>query len=370
MHPGIAYVPVALPYQVPPPVYPNREEEETIQRQMMLDTQQAHQPHRVRRQRNRTAAADVQAAIVQRREAEALQRREAQMVQHNIRLAPLAQRAQEEQDARDHQAIHDAENAIRHQMQAEAIQEANFAVPLGCQPYREPVQKHTLGSMNVECVHCHALHFDSEKLSKSRSNSPLFGQCCLQGKVQIPPVPEPPATLKNLLHGLSPLSGSFRKNIRQYNNAFAFTSVGVKIDNSVTRGTGPYCFKISGELHHSMGTLMPPGDHAPQFAQLYIYDPAEQANLRHHNNQNLDPQLIGEIQAMLHELNPYVPLYKQAFMVMREKPAEEHDRIVVRLHLDKDVDRRHYNLPTVEEIAAVIPGDGAEERSEHRDVVL
>src|SRR3954447_13154432 len=49
---------------------------------------------------------------------------------------------------------------------------------------------------------------------------------------------------------------------------------------------------------------------------------------------------------------------------------EEHHRLAVRLHMDKDGDRRRHNLPVVEEIAAVIPGDGSEERSEHRDIVL
>src|SRR3954466_8433160 len=112
--------------------------------------------------------------------------------------------------------------------------------------------------MNVDCRKCHALHFDSEKLSKSTCNNLLFGSCCLQGQVQLPPIPEPPAALRNLLWGLHPLSGEFKKNIRQYNNAFAFTSLGVKIDRSVTRGTGPYCFKISGELHHKTGGLLPP----------------------------------------------------------------------------------------------------------------
>ena len=73
---------------------------------------------------------------------------------------------------------------------------------------------------------------------------------------------------------------------------------------------------------------------------------------------------------MLHEVNPYVMLYKQAFLIMNEKPQEEHHRLAVRLHMDKDADRRRHNLPVVEEIAAVIPGDGSEERSEHRDVVL
>jgi len=49
----------------------------------------------------------------------------------------------------------------------------------------------------------------------------------------------------------------------QYNTAFAMTSVGVKIDNSVTRQSDPYYFKIQRELHHLTGAFLPHGDQAP-----------------------------------------------------------------------------------------------------------
>ena len=34
------------------------------------------------------------------------------------------------------------------------------------------------------------------------------------------------------------------------------TSVRVKIDNSMTRQFGPYCFKIQGELHYLTSALL------------------------------------------------------------------------------------------------------------------
>jgi len=42
----------------------------------------------------------------------------------------------------------------------------------------------------------------------------------------------------------------------------------------------------------------------------------------------------------------------------------------VSLHLREGTDGKRYNLPTVDEIAAVIPGDGSEDVGEHRDMVL
>ena len=186
----------------------------------------------------------------------------------------------------------------------------------------------------------------------------------------VPPFPPPPPTLKNLLSGISPFSDTFRKHIRQYNAAFAFTSIGVNIDHSVTSSSGPYAFKINGELHHLAGSLLPVKGEQPSYAQLYVHDPAEALNIRQNRNQNLLPQIMTELQAMMQDTHPYVPLYKQAFQIMRAKPPEQQKNVVVNLHMDKNADSRRYNLPTVDEIAAIIPGDGSEDRSDHRDIVL
>ena len=63
------------------------------------------------------------------------------------------------QRARINQRTHNAANIIPPQ-----------TLPKGQRPYHEPQggpEHHYLGPMNVEFSHCHALHFDSEKLSTS-----------------------------------------------------------------------------------------------------------------------------------------------------------------------------------------------------------
>ena len=56
---------------------------------------------------------------------------------------------------------------------------------------------------------------------------------------------------------------------------------------------------------------------------------------------------------------------------MSEKPEDQHDNVVLYLHAECTQDLRHYNLPTADdEVAAIIPGDGSEVRSNHRDIVL
>ena len=238
-------------------------------------------------------------------------------------------------------------------------------------PQIPPVERHSLGPMNLQCPYCHALHFKAEKLSSSTRNDLKFGTCCLTGQIDLPPFPPAPRLLRDLFDGTSPHSADFKKNIRQYNTAFAFTSVGVKVDQSVLNGSGPFSFRISGELRHLSGALLPPAGEAPIYAQLYIHDPQEQLAYREGRNDNLSPTVMTIIQGILTQSHPYVELYKQAFQIMREKPAEEHDTVAMRLHADHNQDLRRYNLPTAnDEVAAIIPGDGSEARSDHRDIIL
>ena len=53
------------------------------------------------------------------------------------------------------------------------------------------------------------------------------------------------------------------------------TLVEVKIDNSVTRQSGPYYFKIQGKLYYLTCALLPHGDQTPIYAQIYILDTAD-----------------------------------------------------------------------------------------------
>ena len=90
---------------------------------------------------------------------------------------------------------------------------------------------------------------------------------------QVYPHPLPPALreLADLFNGTSPHSFQFKTNICQYNAAFAFTSLGVTVDQSVTAGSGSYSFRISGELHHLSGALLPLDGNQPVFAQIHSF---------------------------------------------------------------------------------------------------
>jgi Helitron helicase-like domain at N-terminus len=79
---------------------------------------------------------------------------------------------------------------------------------------------------------------------------------------------------------------------------------------------------------------------------------------------------MADLQAMFHDVHPYVPLYKQAYQVMMEKPPQEHANIHTRIILQPSSDHRRFNLPTADEVAAIIPGSGEEDVSEHREIIL
>lgn len=123
--------------------------------------------------------------------------------------------------------------------------------------------------------------FSHERLKKDiRALHPMFSLCCMQGKVQLPLLKQPPQLLKDLLFNQSPFSPNFLRNIRAYNMMFSFTSMGGKVQNPKSLGNGPYVYQLHGQNVHYMGSLLPNGDSKPKFAQLYIYDTANEISNR------------------------------------------------------------------------------------------
>ncbi|KIK72973.1 hypothetical protein PAXRUDRAFT_179558, partial [Paxillus rubicundulus Ve08.2h10] len=148
----------------------------------------------------------------------------------------------------------------------------------------------------------------------------------------------------------------FKNKICQYNSTLVFTSLGVEVDCHTVQGSGPAAFRIHGALYHLMGSLLPPDGHDPTYAQLC--------------NPELNREVLLELHDMMANHHPYVNVYKQAFQVMREKPPEQHTDVRVQLHYNAGTDGWRYNLPTTNEIATVIPGDGTESVNENQDIVL
>jgi hypothetical protein len=97
-----------------------------------------------------------------------------------------------------------------------------------------------------------------------------------------------------------------------------------------------------------------------RFAQIYIHDgdTDEAVAQRRHWANRADPehsQTFRVLQAMLHQCNPYVAVFKQAHCIMASKPPNEGHNLTAVLTFQEGTDQRRYNLPTVQEVAAVIP---------------
>jgi hypothetical protein len=242
------------------------------------------------------------------------------------------------------------------------------AVPgLARQPYTEPQSRHDLGSMNIVCRHCEALHWMNERLTSSSKSNPQFGTCCDKGLVRLPMLRDPPQYLRHLFETVTPEALDFRSNIRQYNAALAFTSLGVHIDHEINSGRGPYVFRIHGELCHRIGHLIPSEGQRAVYAQLYIYDPHVALDERMQRNENLSRRTMERLQTLLLNNHRYATIFRHAHEILSQHPDDS--PLTIHLLADPTRDHRRYNLPSAREIAAVIPGDGTEATSS-RDIIL
>jgi hypothetical protein len=162
-------------------------------------------------------------------------------------------------------------------------------------------------------------------------------------------------------------SNQYLENARAYNNAFAFTSLGVKVDDSINRGCGPPTFRIQGELCHRIGSLLPLQGQEPVFSQIYVFDPTFDDQLarrlsRQSTGINLDVNILRRLQYMLNENNPHMHVYRNAGDRIRNDGHGSESDIVIRF-LDSSTtnrDPRRYNAPTAHEVAMIIGTDKGE----------
>jgi hypothetical protein len=219
--------------------------------------------------------------------------------------------------------------------------------------------------MDVVCEHCRALHWSFERLKESTEQEPKFSRCCHNGKVSLTKLPVPPEELLELLTGDSTDSRRFREQIRQYNCALAFTSFVAK-ETIPSAGGGPWIWKTGYTIYHQLGTLRPEGANDPTYAQLYFYDPEDALDFRMKNNSNLKRETMSKLQDMLRTTHRYSPAFLHSFEILQNTPSRE---LSLRIVTDPSTDQRRYNVPSANEIAIVLPGDGTH-AVQPRDIVL
>ncbi|SGY11913.1 BQ5605_C011g06318 [Microbotryum silenes-dioicae] len=78
-----------------------------------------------------------------------------------------------------------------------------------------------LGPQTAVCTHCKARHWECERSKSTRH----FSACCSQGKVRLPPPPQPNLEYRQLLQGSDSETVAFRENARSYNKLNALSSL-------------------------------------------------------------------------------------------------------------------------------------------------
>ncbi|KAL6633537.1 hypothetical protein ACP70R_026208 [Stipagrostis hirtigluma subsp. patula] len=198
--------------------------------------------------------------------------------------------------------------------------------------------------------------------SSLRNNNVVYNSCCRGGKINIPPFRRRPEFLENLVRfDGDARCKKFIRNIRQYNCLFAFTSMGANIDRTMNDGRGPPVFKICGQVHHRIGSMLPREGNAPQYLQLYVYDTSNEVRNRikaldpqDRDPGGLDPTIVQGLLDMLDEHNPFAKKLRMARERLQEHGDEE---FVIRIIGAKEGDPVQYNLPTSDELAMLVVGD-------------
>ncbi|XP_061993411.1 uncharacterized protein LOC133711277 [Rosa rugosa] len=147
------------------------------------------------------------------------------------------------------------------------------------------------------CPYCNARLFHRE----------TFNLCCLKGNIVLPVIPSPPEMIQ-LFFDQTDVGRKFRQNIRAYNNVFAFTSMGVHVDESINvQGCGIYTFRA----------------------------------------QVLDRGLVEKIQQILNHYNPFV----HHFRSLGQREDLLNCRLIIR---EQPSNQRQYSLPSASQVAAII----------------
>jgi hypothetical protein len=229
------------------------------------------------------------------------------------------------------------------------------------------VHLHDCGDLTMICS-----EYDAKNFAKELPKDKKIQQCCAKDNVILPPAKPCPEPLASLLENRHLKWKHFMKQIRNYNSAHAFASMGANY--SPPPGRGPYCVRIHGQIYHQTTPLGQTAN--PKYSDLYFLDSAQATDFRANIEMNSGccRTLMEELDAMLREKNPYALTYKMMRQVLEEeyvrRQAENLPHYTVGMIITCDrrnVDQRRYNCPTVNEISVVFKSTDGETPA-YRDI--
>ena len=262
----------------------------------------------------------------------------------------------------------------RMQRELEERHENRRASKKGCSASKifkgeEIVEEHYIGAFQTPtgsyenlCEYCKAIRFPNEKL-----------HCCHNGKVCLPPVPEPTPILKQLLAGQDRRSKVFRKHIIPMNNALALASIKIQFKKQIHGSYNPQVI-IQGKAYYYIAPLEVEAGNSPKYAGLYVHDPSLEGAARTnclYLPQNTAPSerailetILLELQNELRENNPYIRDFLQICQIPDEE-IKESAFVITEKQKPKNAGARTYTSHHLKEVSVMM-----QEQIGSRDIVV
>ena len=173
--------------------------------------------------------------------------------------------------------------------------------------------------------------------------------CCKDGKISLPNIPICHEFME-LICEETPRGRHFRQYIRFYNNMFAFTSMGVHVDESLASNSrGIYTFRAQGAIYHRIGSLLPHTPLSVRHIQLYIYDTDLEIQRRMSQSVQAHEDIVRLIQRILDMHNPFVERFRQ----LSRTPNLHQCKLLIK---EQPLNQPQYCLPSASQMAAIIVG--------------
>ncbi|XP_021965954.1 uncharacterized protein LOC110861154 [Folsomia candida] len=222
------------------------------------------------------------------------------------------------------------------------------------------VSEQNCGSMPILCEECGSINFKDEW---PKGNS--FTYCCKKGRIKEPQV-QMCQLIQDLMTGKHQHSKNFMENVRSFNSALAFASMGANVYSA--KGRGPYTFRIHGQIYHLTGNLHPDEGDSPKYSQLYIFDPNEASNQRINTSENsgCNIDLMKILSEWMSQNNKFTEAYRMLFEVEQESETEAMKmgiappEVSMTIIQDRSMDLRVYNAPRSNEVAIVFKNSDGE----------
>ncbi|RYR58596.1 hypothetical protein Ahy_A05g024448 [Arachis hypogaea] len=207
------------------------------------------------------------------------------------------------------------------------VREIDSTSHIACDP--EPNQAH------VNKDYLHIGYYDERSKKHYNTSAPKYTACCRGGQVQIRQLQQALKVLYDLLYGNGVKSKHFHETIRAYDSMFQFTSMGTKIDHKINCSWGPPTFILCGKNYHLMGITL----YHQKTTMLNSH-----SSMSGEEKNNIHKDIIKDLKDMLYEDNVLIKAFR---MVMESMAADS----------TCNRDGRRYNLPTTNEVVALMVGD-------------